>query len=162
MSGQSPTKEARESVEEKEMPWVTEGTQPEFEMDMPPTKKASRSVEDKDLLPEFETDVDEEFEMKREQARLDKFEEMFKHRQGRLDKLEEIPVALAMHESVDNEKIEEKTEEIEPSQPPKKQKVNPTVGVETQSAIDLEKVLKKVQMASYGSQDNISVMMTGP
>ena len=119
---------------------VTDGTQPEFEMYVPPTKKARGSVEDKDLLPEFEKDVDEEFEMKREQARLDKFEEMFK--------LE------------DNEKIAEKIEELELSQPAKK-KVNQTVGVETQSAIELEKVLKKVNNSSSGSLD-MSIMMTGP
>ena len=60
----------------------------------------------------------------------------------------------------DNEKIEEKTEELEPSQPAKK-KVNQTVGVETQSAIELEKVLKKVNNSSSGSLD-MSIMMTGP
>ena len=124
MSGQSPTKKARGSVEDKEMLPVTEGTQPEFEKD-----------------------VDEEFEMKRKQARLDKFEE--------------ISFALAMQESVDNEKIEEKTEEMEPSQPATKKEVNQTVGVEMQSAIDLKNVLKKVWQSSYGSQDNMSVMMTG-
>ena len=138
MSGQSPTKKARESVEDKEMPGVTEGTQPEFEIDMPPTKKARGSVEDKDLLLEFEKDVDDEFEMKREQARQERMEEMMK--------LE------------DNEKIEEKIEEIEPSQPLKKQRVNPSA----ESAVDVEKVLRKVHMASYCSQDNMSVMMTGP
>ena len=141
MSGQPPTKKARGSVEDNEMLQVTDGTQPEFEMDVPPTKKARGSVEDKNLPLEFEKDVDDEFEMKREQARLDKMEEIFK--------LE------------DNEKIKEKTEEIEPSQPAKK-KVNQTVGVETQSAIELEKVLKKVNKASVGSLDNMSVMMTGP
>ena len=125
MSGESPTKKARVSVEDKEMLPVTEGTQPEFEKD-----------------------VDEEFEMKRKQARLDKFEE--------------ISFELAMQESVDNEKIEEKTEEMEPSQPATKKKVNQTVGVEMQSAIDIKNVLKKVQMSSYGSQDNMSVVMTGP
>ena len=149
MSGQSPTKKARESVEDKEMPWVTEGTQPEFEMDMPPTKKASGSVEDKDVFEQFEKDEDEEYEMNREKGRMDSMAEFFKMGEPRLDKLEEISESLAMHESVDKEKIEEKTEEIEPSQLLKKQKVNPTVGVETQSAVDLEKVLKKVEMSSY-------------
>ena len=61
----------------------------------------------------------------------------------------------------DNEKIEEKIGESEPSQPAKK-KVIQTVGVETQSTMGLEKVLKKVKKASDGSLDNMSVMMTGP
>ncbi len=125
MSGESPTKKARVSVEDKEKLPVTEGTQPEFEKD-----------------------VDDEFEMKREQARLDRFEE--------------ISFELAMQASLDNEKIEEKTEEMEPSQPATKKKVNQTVGVEMQSAIDIKNVLKKVQMSSNGSQDNLSVLMTGP
>ena len=120
---------------------LQDGTQPEFEMGAPPKKKGCGSVEDKNLPLEFEKDLDDEYEMKREQARLERMEEIMK--------LE------------DNEKIEEKTEEIEPSQPAKK-KVNQTVGVETQSAIDLEKLLKKVHMSSRGSQDNMSVMMTGP
>ena len=126
MSGESPTKKARVSVEDKEKLPVTEGTQPEFEMDW----------------------VDDEFEMKREQARLDRFEE--------------ISFELAMQASLDNEKIEEKIEEMEPSQPATKKKVNQTVGVEMQGAIDIKNVLKKVQMSSNGSQDNLSVMMTGP
>ena len=139
MSGHPQTKRACESVEDSET--LQDGTQPEFEMGEPPKKKPCGSVEDKNLPVEFEQDLNDEYEMKREQVRLEKMEEMLK--------LE------------DNEKIEEKTEELEPSQPAKK-KVNQTVGVETQSAIDLEKVLKKVQMSSYGSQDNMSVMMTGP
>ena len=125
MSGESPTKKGRVSVEEKQKLPVTEGTRPEFEKD-----------------------VDDEFEMKREQARLDRFEE--------------ISFELAMQASLDNEKIEEKTEEMEPSQPATKKKVNQTVGVEMQSAIDIKNVLKKVQMSSNGSQDNLSVLMTGP
>ena len=90
MSGHPQTKRACESVEDNEM--LQDGTQPEFEMDAPPKKKARGSVEDKNLPLEFEKDLDDEYEMKREQARLEKMEEMLK--------LE------------DNEKIEEKTEEL--------------------------------------------------
>ena len=139
MSGHPQTKRACELVEDNEM--LQDGTQPEFEMGAPPKKKRSGSVEDKNLPLESEKDLDDEYEMKREQARLETMENMFK--------LE------------DNEKIEEKIEELEPSQPAKK-KVNQTVGVETQSAIELEKVLKKVTKASVGSLDNMLVMMTGP
>ena len=120
---------------------LQDGTQPEFEMGASPQKKSRGAVEDKTLPLEFELDKDDEYELKREQVRLEAMEDMLKLK--------------------DNEKIEEKIEELEPSQPAKK-KVNQTVGVETQSAIDLEKVLKKVHMSSRGSQDNMSVMMTGP
>ncbi len=139
MSGHPQTKWARESVEDNEM--LQDGTQPEFEMGEPPKKNPCGSVEDKNLRVEFEQDLKDEYEMKRKQVRLEKMEEMLK--------LE------------DNEKIEEKTEELEPSQPAKK-KVNQTVGVETRSAIALDMVLKKVNKASVGSLDNMSVMMTGP
>ena len=94
MSGQPQTKRACESVEDNEM--LQDGTQPEFEMGAPPKKKRCGSVEDKNLPLEFEKDLDDEYEMKREQARLETMEDMLK--------LE------------DNEKIEEKTEELEPSQ----------------------------------------------
>ena len=118
---------------------LQDGTQPEFEMGAPPKKKPCGAVEDKTLPLEFELDEDDEYELKREQARLEAMEDMFKLK--------------------DNEKIEEKIEELEPPQPAKK-KVNQTV--ETQSANELEKVLKKVNKASVGSLDNMSVMMTGP
>ena len=139
MSGHPQTKRACESVEDSEM--LQDGTQPEFEMGAPPKKKPCGAVEDKTLPLEFELDEDDEYELKREQVRLEAMEDMLKLK--------------------DNEKIEEKIEESEPSQPAKK-KVNQTVGVETQSAIELEKVLKKVNKASVGSLDNMSVMMTGP
>ena len=139
MSGHPQTKRACESVEDSEM--LLDGTQPEFEMGAPPKKKPCGAVEDKTLPLEFELDEDDEYELKREQARLEAKEDMLKLK--------------------DNEKIEEKIEESEPSQPAKK-KVIQTVGVETQSAIELEKVLKKVNKASVGSLDNMSVMMTGP
>ena len=119
---------------------LQDGTQPEFEMGAPPKKKPCGAVEDKTLPLEFELDEDDEYELKREQARLEAMEDMLKLK--------------------DNEKIEEKIEESEPSQPAKK-KVNQTVGVETQSAIELEKVLKKVNNSSSGSLD-MSIMMTGP
>ena len=139
MSGHPQTKRACESVEDSEM--LQDGTQPEFEMGAPPKKKPCGAVEDKTLPLEFELDEDDEYELKREQARLEVMEDMLKLK--------------------DNEKIEETIEESEPSQPAKK-KVIQTVGVETQSAIELEKVLKKVNKASVGSLDNMSVMMTGP
>jgi hypothetical protein len=124
MSGESPTKKARVSVEDKDMFPVTEGTQLDFEKD-----------------------VDEEYEWKarQETARLEAIEDKLK-----IEKKAE-----------DNEKIEETIEESEPSQPAKKKGIQ-TVGVESQSAMELEKVLKKVNKASVGSLDNISVMMTGP
>ena len=114
-----------------------DGTQPES----PPQKKPCGAVEDKTLAFEFDLDEDDEYELKREQARLKAREDMLKLK--------------------DNEKIEEKIEETEPSQPAKK-KVTQPVGVEVQSAIEMEKVLKQVHKASYGSQDNMSLMMTGP
>ena len=123
MSGESPTKKARVSVEDKEMFLVTEGPL------------------------NFEKDVDEEYEWKarQETARLEAIEDKLK-----IEKKAE-----------DNEKIEETIEESEPSQPAKKKGIQ-TVGVESQSAMELEKVLKKVKKASEGSQDNMSAMMTGP
>jgi hypothetical protein len=123
MSGESPTKKARVSVEDKEMFPVTEGPL------------------------NFEKDVDEEYEWKarQETARLEAIEDKLK-----IEKKAE-----------DNEKIEETIEESEPSQPAKKKGIQ-TVGVESQSAMELEKVLKKVKKASEGSQDNMSAMMTGP
>jgi hypothetical protein len=139
MSGHPQTKRACESVEDSEM--LQDGTQPEFEMGAPPKKKPCGAVEDKTLPLEFELDEDDEYELKREQARLEAMEDMLKLK--------------------DNEKIEETIEESEPSQPAKK-KVIQTVGVETQSTMELEKVLKKVKKASDGSLDNMSVMMTGP
>jgi hypothetical protein len=124
MSGESPTKKARVSVEDKDMFPVTEGTQLDFEKD-----------------------VDEEYEFK---ARLE------------TARLEAIADKLKIEKKADdNEKIEETIEESEPSQPAKKKGIQ-TVGVESQSAMELEKVLKKVKKASEGSQDNMSAMMTGP
>ena len=124
MSGESPTKKARVSVEDKDMFPVTEGTQLDFEKD-----------------------VDEEYEFKAslETARLEAIADKLK-----IEK-----------KADDNEKIEETIEESEPSQPAKKKGIQ-TVGVESQSAMELEKVLKKVKKASEGSQDNMSAMMTGP
>ena len=124
MSGESPTKKARVSVEDKDMFPVTEGTQLDFEKD-----------------------VDEEYEFK---ARLE------------TARLEAIADKLKIEKKADdNEKIEETIQESEPSQPAKKKGIQ-TVGVESQSAMELEKVLKKVKKASEGSQDNMSAMMTGP
>ena len=138
MSGHPQTKSACESVEDSEM--LQDGTQPEFDMGASPQKKSRGAFEDKTLPLEFELHKDDEYELKREQVRLEAMEDMFKLK--------------------DNEKIEEKIEESEPSQPAKK-KVNQTVGVESQSAIELEKVLKKVNNSSSGSLD-MSIMMTGP
>ena len=123
MSGESPTKKARVSVEDKEMFQVTEGPL------------------------NFEKDVDEEYEWKarQETARLEAIADKLKNEK----------------KAEDNEKIEETIEESEPSQPAKKKGIQ-TVGVESQSAMELEKVLKKVKKASEGSQDNMSAMMTGP
>ena len=122
MSGESPTKKVRISVEDKEMFPVTEGPL------------------------NFEKDVDEEYEWKArlETARLEAIEDKLK-----IEKKAE-----------DNEKIEETIEESEPSQPAKKKGIQ-TVGVESQSAMELEKVLKKVNNSSSGSLD-MSIMMTGP
>ena len=171
----------------------------------PQTKRACESVEDNEMLkdgtqPEFETDKHGEYELKREQVRLEAMEDMlklkdnekieekigesepsqratkkkrcgafehdldeeyeFKARQE-MARLEAIADKLKIEKKAeDNEKVEEKIEESQPSQPAKKD--NHTVGVETQSAIELEKVLKKVNKASVGSLDNMSVMMTGP
>ena len=138
MSGHPQKKRACESVEDSET--LQDGTQPEFELGWPPQKKFCGAVEDKTLPLKFEVDKDDEYELKREQVRLEAMEDMLKLK--------------------DNEKIEEKIEESQPSQPAKK-KDNQTVGVETQSAIELEKVLKKVNNSSSGSLD-MSIMMTGP
>ena len=104
--------------------------------------------------------------------------------QARREKIEmeDINIQIAVQASLDNEKIEEKTKEIEPAQPAtalffsakgiltreedvergvKKQR-KLTVGVEPETTVELEKVLKKVWQSSHGSQDNMSVMMTGP
>ncbi len=124
MSGESPTKKARVSVEDKDMLPVTEGTQLGFNKD-----------------------VDEEFEFKArlETARLESMADKWK-----IEK-----------KADDNEKIEETIDESEPSQPVKRKGIE-TVGVESQSAVVLENVLKKLKRASQGSQDNMSAMMTGP
>ena len=179
---------------------LQDGTQPEFEMGAPPKKKPCGAVEDKNLPLEFELDEDDEYELKREQARLEAMEDMLKLKDNEkieekigesepsqratkkkrcgafehdLDeeyefkahletaRLEAIADKLKIEKKVeDNEKVEEKIEESQPSQPAKK-KDNQTVGVETQSAIELEKVLKKVNNSSSGSLD-MSIMMTGP
>ena len=140
---------------------LQDGTQPEFEMGASPKKKPCGAVEDKTLPFEMEPsqpatkkkrcgavehDLDEEYEFK---ARLE------------TARLEAIADKLKIEKKAeDNEKVEEKIEESQPSQPAKK-KDNQTVGVETQSAIELEKVLKKVNNSSSGSLD-MSIMMTGP
>ena len=169
---------------------LQDGTQPEFEMGAPPKKKPCGAVEDKTLPLEFELDEDDEYELKREQARLEAMEDMLKIEESEpsqpatkkkrcgafehdLDEEYELKARLetARLEAIadklkiakkaeDNEKVEEKIEESQPSQPAKK-KDNQTVGVETQSAIELEKVLKKVNNSSSGSLD-MSIMMTGP
>jgi hypothetical protein len=199
MSGHPQTKRACESVEDSEM--LQDGTQPEFEMGAPPKKKPCGAVEDKTLPLEFELDEDDEYELKREQARLEAMEDMLKLKdnekieekieesepsqpatkkkrceavehdfdeeyelKARLEtaRLEAIEDKLKIEKKAeDNEKIEETIEESEPSQPAKKKGIQ-TVGVESQSAMELEKVLKKVKKASEGSQDNMSAMMTGP
>ena len=198
MSGHPQTKRACESVEDSEM--LQDGTQPEFEMGWPPQKKSCGAVEDKTLPLEFELDKDDEYELKREQVRLEAMEDMLKLKdnekieekieesepsqpatkkkrcgavehdldeeyefKARLEtaRLEAIADKLKIEKKAeDNEKVEEKIEESQPSQPAKK-KDNQTVGVETQSAIELEKVLKKVNNSSSGSLD-MSIMMTGP
>ena len=111
----------------------------ESEPSQPSTKKKKRCGA-------VEHDLDEEYEFK---ARLE------------TARLESIADKLKIEKKAeDNEKVEEKIEESQPSQPAKK-KDNQTVGVETQSAIELEKVLKKVNNSSSGSLD-MSIMMTGP
>ena len=131
MSGEPPTKKARGSVEDDELP-ITEGTQ------------------------DHDDSMAEWFEKYEEDERLEA--EMFQ---------------IAVQASLANEKIEEKTKEIEPA-------VNPSWvltwvdvkrdvkskrmlrGVEPATAVELEKVLKQVHKASSGSEDNMSLMMTGP
>ena len=144
----------------------------------PPTKKARVSVEDSEMLPITEGTQDfEEFEEWYENFELHGL-------QGRRlnVEMEDINIQIAVQASPDNEKIEEKTKEIEPAQPATalffsakgiltreedvkrgvKRKGNLTVGVEPETTVQLEKVLKKVQKASCGIEDNMSVMMTGP
>ena len=131
MSGEPPTKKARGSVEDDELP-ITEGTQ------------------------DHDDSMAEWFEKYEEDERLEA--EMFQ---------------IAVQASLANEKIEEKTKEIEPA-------VNPSWvltwvdvkrdvkskrmlrGVEAATTVELEKVLKQVHNASFGSEDNMSLMMTGP
>ena len=131
MSGEPPTKKARGSVEDDELP-ITEGTQ------------------------DHDDSMAEWFEKHEEDERLEA--EMFQ---------------IAVQASLANEKIEEKTKEIEPA-------VNPSWvltwvdvkrdvktkrmlrGVEPATTVELEKVLKQVHKASSGSEDNMSLMMTGP
>ena len=131
MSGEPPTKKARGSVEDDELP-ITEGTQ------------------------DHDDSMAEWFEKYEEDERLEA--EMFQ---------------IAVQASLANEKIEEKTKEIEPA-------VNPSWvltwvdvkrdvktkrmlrGVEPATTVELEKVLKQVHKASSGSEDNMSLMMTGP
>ena len=132
MSGEPPTKKARGSVEDDELP-ITEGTQ------------------------DHEDSMAEWFEKYEEDERLEA--EMFQ---------------IAVQASLANEKIEEKTKEIEPAVNPSwvltwvdvkrdvKRKGNLTVGVEPETTVELEKVLKQVHKASSGSEDNMSLMMTGP
>ena len=130
MSGEPPTKKARGSVEDDELP-ITEGTQ------------------------DHDDSMAEWFEKYEEDERLEA--EMFQ---------------IAVQASLANEKIEEKTKEIEPA-------VNPSWvltwvdikrdvkskrmlrGVEPATTVELEKVLKQVHKASSGSEDNMSLMMTG-
>ena len=144
----------------------------------PPTNKARVSVEDSEMLPITEgTQYFEEFE-----EWFDNFE--LHGLQGRRLKveMEDINIQIAVQASLDNEKIEEKTKEIEPSQPATnqlfsatgilmpeedvkrgvKRNGNWTVGVEPETTVELEKVLKQVHKASSGSEDNMSLMMTGP
>ena len=140
MSGEPPTKKARGSVEDDELP-ITEGTQ------------------------DHDNSMAEWFEKYEEDERLEA--EMFQ---------------IAVQASLANEKIEEKTKEIEPAQLATalffsakgiltreedvqrgvKRNGNWTVGVEPETTVELEKVLKQVHKASSGSEDNMSLMMTGP
>ena len=148
MSGEPPTKKARDSVEDNEMLPITEGTQ------------------DYQEFAEWE----DNFELHGLQGKRLNVE------------MEDINIQIAVQASLDNEKIEEKTKEIEPAQLATalffsakgiltreedvergvKRKGNLTVGVEPETTVELEKVLKKVHKASCGSEDNMSVMMTGP
>ena len=135
----------------------------------PPTKKARVSVEDNEMLPITEGTQDfEEFGEWSENWELHGL-------QGkRLNvEMEDINMQIALQASLAKEKIEEKTKEIEPA-------VNPSWvltwvdvkrdvkskrmlrGVEPATTVELEKVLKQVHKASSGSEDNMSLMMTGP
>ena len=131
MSGEPPTKKARGSVEDDELP-ITEGTQ------------------------DHDDSMAEWFEKYEEDERLEA--EMFQ---------------IAVQASLANEKIEEKTKEIEPAVNPswvltwvdvKRDVKNKRMlrGVEPATTVELEKVLKQVHKASSGSEDNMSLMMTGP
>ena len=135
MSGEPPTKKARGSVEDDEFP-ITEGTQ------------------------DYDDSFAEWFEKYEKDERLNV-------------EMEDINIQIAVQASLANEKIEEKTKEIEPA-------VNPSWvltwvdvkrdvkskrmlrGVEPATTVELEKVLKQVHKASSGSEDNMSLMMTGP
>ena len=127
----------------------------------PPTKKARGSVED-DELPITEGTQDHDDSMA---GWFEKYEED--------ERLEAEMFQIAVQASLANEKIEEKTKEIELA-------VNPSWvltwvdvkrdvkskrmlrGVEPATTVELEKVLKQVHNASFGSEDNMSLMMTGP
>ena len=127
----------------------------------PPTKKARGSVED-DEFPITEGTQDHDDSMA---EWFEKYEED--------ERLEAEMFQIAVQASLANEKIEEKTKEIEPA-------VNPSWvltwvdvkrdvkskrmlrGVEPATTVELEKVLKQVHKASSGSEDNMSLMMTGP
>ena len=144
----------------------------------PPTKKARVLVEDSEMLPI--TEGTQDFQEFAEWE--DNFE--FHGLQGqRLNvEMEDINMQIALQASLAKEKIEEKTKEIEPAQLATalffsakgiltreedvkrgvKRKGNLTVGVEPETTVELEKVLKKVHKASCGNEDNMSVMMTGP
>ena len=144
----------------------------------PPTKKACVSVEDSEMLPITEGTQDfQEF------AEWEDNFELHGLQGKRLNvEMEDINMQIALQASLAKEKIEEKTKEIEPAQPATalffsakgiltreedvkrgvKRKGNLTVGVEPETTVELEKVLKKVHKASCGSEDNMSVMMAGP
>ena len=144
----------------------------------PPTKKPSVSVEDNEMLPITEGTQDfEEFPEWSYNFELHGL-------QGkRLNvEMEDINIQIAVQASLANEKIEEKTKEIEPAQLATalffsakgiltreedvkrgvKRNGNLMVGVEPETTVELKKVLKKVWQSSCGSQDNMSVMMAGP
>ena len=144
----------------------------------PPTKKARVSVEDSEMLPITEGTQDfEEF------AEWSDNVELHGLQGKRLNvEMEDINMQIALQASLAKEKIEEKTKEIEPAQLATalffsakgiltreedvkrgvKRNGNWTVGVEPETTVELEKVLKQVHKASSGSEDNMSLMMTGP
>ena len=144
----------------------------------PPTKKARVSVEDNEMLPI--TEGTQDFEEFPEWS--DNFELHGLQGKRLTDEMEDINMQRALQASLAKEKIEEKTKEIEPAQPATalffsakgiltreedvergvKRKGNLTVGVEPETTVELEKVLKQVHKASSGSEDNMSLMMTGP